>query len=63
MKNSVLFKENNLRLTAMYLKINDEGRNALDLITQKLVELPQVHKKADNTMVPIQRTRKSFKEI
>ena len=41
-------REQNLRLVAAYLKMNDEGRNALDMATQKLAELPRGTEKAEN---------------
>jgi len=53
MINEVSINEHNLRLAAMYMKMNEDGRNALDKIAQQLAELPRIPKKAKNAIIPI----------
>ena len=40
--NKLTITEQDLRLAAVYLKMNDKGRDVLDLVIQKLAEKKQI---------------------
>ena len=55
MRNEVIIKGRILHLAATYMKMNEEGRNILELFIHKLTELPKV---PENTIVHVRRKRK-----